>query len=418
MNLEQMKARLAEIANKLNEYATVESYTDADLDVINGLNDEFEGLKKNIEAKEKILAMTASASASARRTAPETTRVTVEATRTEKTGGFKNFGEFIKAVKRSASGDIDKRFQNTASEGVNADGGYLVPEEFASGIDTTLLQNDESLFAKTKQFTVSTNNLTLPKSESQPWSGGIQAYWTDEDSVITDSKGVFGRANFKLNKLAAMIKVTDELLEDVVALESYVNQMAPLAIMSKINEAIISGDAVGKPAGILGSTFSVSVAKESGQAADTIVARNVIKMYSKMIPSARKSAAWYINAQCEEQLRMMKDDLGNFIYLAPGSQMNQTPYGMLLGLPVIPMIGGLPQLGTKGDILLANLDYYYTISKGGVKSAVSPHLYFDRDVQALKFTIRLDGKCPFSNPVTTQFGGYTMSAFVTLDDRP
>lgn len=419
MNLEQMKARLAEIANKLNDFAAIENYSDDDIATINELNGEFEGLKRNIEAKEKVMAMTATASASARKTAPEATRVTVEATRTEKTGGFKSYSDFLSSVKKSAQGDVDKRFVNIHSEGVNADGGYLVPEEFGSEINQALLQSDESLFSKTKQLKVSSNNLTIPMSEVQPHSGsGIQAYWTAEGVPHTESTGVFSQASFKLNKLSVLVKATDELLEDGLALESYIKTMAPLAIVQKVNEAIISGNGIGKPAGILGSAFKITVTKEAGQAADTIVAKNVIKMFSKLLPSARKGAAWYINAGCEEQLRTMKDDLGNFIYLAPGSQLNQTPYGMLLGLPVIPMVGSMPALGDTGDILLVNLDYYMTISKGGVKAAVSPHVEWAKDTQCYKFTIRLDGKCPFSAPVTTQFGGHQMSAFIVLEDRP
>jgi hypothetical protein len=52
-----------------------------------------------------------------------------------------------------------------------------------------------------------------------------------------------------------------------------------------------------------------------------------------------------------------------------------------------------------------------------MKQAVSAHLKFDYDLQSFKFTMRLDGKVPFSTPVTTQYGAHTMSAFVTLADR-
>jgi HK97 family phage major capsid protein len=114
----------------------------------------------------------------------------------------------------------------------------------------------------------------------------------------------------------------------------------------------------------------------------------------------------------------MKSDSGDFIYLAPGSQLNQTPYGQLLGLPVIPLIGSMPALGDEGDIILGNLSYYYSIVKaGGMKQAISSHLHFDRDIQAYKFTMRIDGACPFKAPVKTEFGDYEMSAFITLEDR-
>ena len=416
MNLEQMKARLNEIIGKLAEYSAIESFSNEDVEAINGLNEEFEGLKKNIEAKEKVAAMTAAASTSVRKTAPEaTTRVEVAA---PKNNGFKGFGEFLGAVKKAAGGEIDKRFVNTMSTGVDAEGGFLVPDEFMTDV-TKRLESDESLLARTKQFVVSSNNLTLPKDESQPWNGGVSANWVGENAQISASTpNTLSEASFKLNKIAALVHITEELSSDAVALESYMRGMVPGAIMHKINEAIISGNGIGKPAGILGSSFKIEVAKESGQDADTIVARNVIKMYSRMLPASRGQAVWYVNAGCEEQLRTMKDDNGNFIYLAAGSQLNQSPYALLLGRPVIPMLGSLPALGEAGDIIFADLSYYYSIVKaGGMKQAVSSHLKFDYDVQSFKFTMRVDGKIPFSTPVSTQFGGYTMSAFVTLADR-
>lgn len=419
MNLEEMKKRLADIVAKLGEFNGVESFTDSDVEEINALNEEFESLKKTIEAKEKVAAMTAAASTSVRKTAPEAiTRVEVIPSKIEKNGGFKSFGEFLNSVKKATvTGDIDKRFQNTMFEKNGEDGGFLIPEEMMTEV-TKKVQSDESLLARTRQFNVSGNSLSLPTDENQPWTGGVQAYWTAEGAQIAESKHNFGTASWRLHKLAALVKVTDELLEDAVALESYVRSMAPEAIMHKLNSAILTGNGVGKPKGILNSGFKVKVAKESGQAADTIVARNIIKMYSKLIPSARAGAVWFINAACEEQLRLMKSDSGDFIYLAPGSQMNQSVYGQLLGLPVIPLIGSMPELGTEGDIMLANLDYYYTIVKaGGMKQAISSHLYFDRDIQAYKFTMRVDGSCPFKTPVKTEFGNYEMSAFVTLEDR-
>jgi len=418
MDLAQMRAKLSAIVAKLNEFNGLESFDDAAVEAIDSLNAEFETLKKQIEAKEKLEAMNAVASTSVRKTAPEVSaRVEVVANKVDRNGGFKSFGEFLNAVKGEATGRKDRRFENTLFERNGEDGGFLVPEDMLSSV-TKKLSSDESLLAKTRQFTVSGNSLTLPTDESSPWNGGVSTYWVAEGAAITDSKGKIGQASLKLNKLAAMIKITDELSEDSVALESFMLAMAPESIMHTINSAIISGNGVGKPTGILNSGFKITASKEGGQTADTIVAKNIIKMYSKMIPAARAGAVWYINAGCEEQLRLMKDDVGNFIYLSPGSQMNQSPYGLLMGLPVIPMIGSLPQLGDEGDIVLANLSYYYTIVKsGGLKQAVSSHLYFDRDIQAFKFTMRLDGNCPFKTPVSTEFGSHQMSAFITLEAR-
>ena len=418
MNLEQLRAQLAKIAAQIESFAGIEGeYNDEQCEQINALHEDFAKIKKQIEAAEKVEALTAQSKTSARKVA---TTPTVEVTRNSKEelqAGFKSYGEFLAAVKDASVGKIDRRFQNTHFEKNGEDGGFLVPETFMSEVKKKT-DSDESLLAKTSQIVISSNNMTLPIDEQAPWNGGIQAYWINEGGQYTESKLALAQASWRLHKLGALVKVTDELLEDATALESYMLAKAPEAIMHKINGAIISGNGVGKPMGILSSGFKVQVAKEAGQTADTVVARNVIKMYSRMLPSSRASAVWYINPMVEEQLLTLKDDNGNFIYLAPGSQMNQTPYGQLLGRPVLPLLGGMPQLGDEGDIIFADLKYYTSILKaGGIKQAVSAHLLFDRDIQCYKFVMRIDGSCPFKSPVSPEFGTYEMSGIVTLAER-
>jgi len=415
--IEEMRARLAEIVAKLGEYEGSEKFEQEDVDTINALNTEFDELKGNIETREKIAAMKADASASTRQTAPVVPVAQVSAPRTPKNSGFNSAGEFFMSVKKAALGDLDNRFKNTAFEKYGEDGGFLIPEDFMTDI-MKKVEGDESLFAKTRQFKVTGNGLTLPIDETSPWNGGIQAYWMEEGGAYTESKVKLGQASWRLHKLGAIVKCTDELLEDASALESYIRMMAPEAINHKLNSAIISGDGVAKPTGMLNSGFKVQVAKESAQGADTVLAENIVKMYSSMIPVSRRNAVWYINAEVEPALRLMKDAAGNFIYLAPGSQMNQTPYGMLLGRPVIPLLGGMKALGDEGDIIFGDLSYYYSIIKSsGLKQAVSTHLWFDRDITAYKFTMRVDGHCPFKTPITPEFGNQKLSGIVTLEAR-
>lgn len=421
--LEKIRARLAEIVNQLKAYDGQDTELSEDqIKEIDGLNAEFEKLTSEESALKKMDAMKAAASKSARKVDPASganpePRVEVVRDSKDRFGGFNSSGEFLMAVRDFSSGKVAPQFKSAMYEKNGEDGGILVPEEISTSI-LNKLKEQESLLARCTQFQVGGNNLTLKIDEAQPWNQGITAYWMAEGGQYTGSKNKLAEASWKVQKLGALVQATDELLEDAVAMESYIRAAAPAAIMHKINEAIVSGDGVGKPQGILNSSFAVTVSKESGQSADTIVARNIINMYSRMLPSSRANAAWYVNAQAEPQLLGLKDDLGNFIYLAPGSQMNGSPYGMLLGRPVIPMMSALPALGDVGDIVFSDLSYYYAVLKaGGVKSAVSIHLLFDKDITSYKFSMRIDGKCPFKSPVTTQYGNYQMSSVVLLEAR-
>lgn len=427
MNPDQIRAAMGAITAKLEGItASADGYTDEQLAEIEKLNTEYEGLDKQLEAAERVASMKArSAASTGRKTespAPvAVTRVEVGKQLNEKFGGFNSSGEFLMAVKRAGqTGDMDKRFLQaaTAYEKVGEDGGFLVPEDIGTEIQKKL-ESSESLMASANVINVSGNTLTLPIDESQPWNQGITAYWTAEGASITESKPAFTEASWRLHKLAALVKTTDELLDDATALESYIKNGAPLAITNKVNNAIISGNGAGKPQGIINSGFAVTVSKESGpQTADTVVAANVLKMYSRMFPGSLGKAAWYINPAVQEQLRLMVDPNGDYLYISPGGQMNQTPYGTLLGRPVIPMMSALRAIGDVGDIVFADLSYYYMIKKAqGVKSATSIHLLFDKEQTAFRFSLRVDGKCPFKSPVTTEYGSYQMSAIVLLEAR-
>lgn len=423
MNPDQIRARLAEIVALLEGIqAGADGYSEDQQKEVEGLNQEFESLGAQLDTAEKVEAMKAKASQSVgRKVVPVATTPRVEGGRdnASRFHGFNSSGEWLMAVKKAgATGELDKRFQNaTAYEKVGEDGGFLVPEEISTSI-LKKMGGDDSLMSKTTLIQVGGNALTINVDENQPWSGGVQAYWTGEGQTIADTKPSFKQASWRLHKLAALVKATDELLEDATALESYILASAPGAIVHQLNKAILTGNGAAKPTGIISSPFTVTVLKEATQGIDTVVAPNVIKMYSRMLPASRPNAAWYINPAVEPQLRLLKDDAGNYIYLAPGSQANQTPYATLMGRPVVPLMGGMPALGDLGDIIFADLSYYYMIRKAsGIKAATSIHLHFDKEITAFRFSLRVDGKCPFQTPVTTEFGAYQMSAFVQLEAR-
>jgi len=365
--IEKLKARLGEIVASL-ELMPTENFTDEQVASVNSLNDEFTNVKGKIEALEKMEAMKATASASAGRTVNPATPAPASGikvvNRFEKTGGFKNIGDFALAVKGFNAGNIDKRFSNsTAFEFAGEDGGFLIPEDFLSTIEKKL-KGDESLLGRSRQFQTSSNHLGLPVDESQPWNGGVQANWVEEGGQQSESKAVLGKAKFELHKLAILVKATDELLEDASSLSAYISQSAPEAIQYKINNAMISGNGVGKPTGILSSGFKIAVAKESGQTADTIVYKNIVKMESKFLGG---NGVYIAHPQVKEQVMQLKDDNGNFLYVS-GNQFQSasaSPFDTLMGRPVIYMKGSMPALGDEGDIILADMSYYYSVLKRG-----------------------------------------------------
>lgn len=341
--------------------------------------------------------------------------------------GFRSAGEFLAAVVKGSAkgGSIDPRLVANApttygSEGVGADGGFAVPPDFRTAIVAKVMGED-SLLSRTDQMTTSSNSITVPKDETTPWqpTGGIQAFWESEGGQKPQSKPALGEITVKANKIVSLVPLTDELLEDAPAMAAYVNRKAPEKIDFKINDAIINGSGVGMPLGILNSPGTVTVSKVSGQDPDTLLFDNIISMWSRMPASARRNAVWLANSDVDGQLmRMAFPGTGTAVptYLPPGG-LSATPYASLMGRPVIST-EAMPALGDRGDLILADLSQYMSVVKaGGVRQDVSIHLWFDYDITAFRFVMRVGGQPWWNAPIERNGGQPNRGFFVTLEAR-
>src|SRR3989304_6476066 len=96
--------------------------------------------------------------------------------------------------------------------------------------------------------------------------------------------------------------MTDELAEDAPALQAELTEGFAEELMFKVEDAVIEGDGSNKPLGVLNAPCLVSVAKETGQAAASIVTTNLSKMWARMPARSKSNAVWLINVGCGPQL--------------------------------------------------------------------------------------------------------------------
>jgi len=353
-------------------------------------------------------------------------------TKLDKTHGFASFGTFAQLVRKAQvdegrAGDTAREQLNNAAttfgnEGTGADGGFVVPPDFRDQI-WTKITGEESLLTRTEGFVTSSNSITIPADETAPWdtTNGIQAYWESEGGAKTPSKPLFEPKTSRLNKLICFVPVTDELLEDAPALEGWLRTKAPQKMVSKLNTAIIRGNGVGKPLGIMSASSLITISKEVSQNADSVVGANIAKMWARLYAPLRRNAVWLINQDIEPQLSFLSfpDSNSGFpvpLYVPVGG-FSATPFSTLMGRPVVP-VEAMSTLGDFGDIILADLSQYMTVTKGtDIKTDVSIHLYFDQDITAFRFVFRITGQPMWKNAVSPQFGNNTRSWAVAIEDR-
>ena len=341
------------------------------------------------------------------------------------------FGEFLQAVRRAGTpgGHTDERLMEQRatglSEGIPSDGGFLVQQDFVAELFSRVYQMGE-ITRRCRRFPISSNSNGLKmnavsetsRAAGSRW-GGIRGYWKAEGAQKTASTPEFRQITLDLKKLAVLVYATDELLQDTAALESVISQGASEEIMFMTEDAIINGTGAGQPLGIMNAVAKVSVAKETNQAATTVVYENVLTMWSRMWGRSRANAVWLVNQDVEPQLYTMALAVGTGgapVFL-PATGASAAPYATLFGRPVIP-VEYCPTLGTTGDIILADFSQYALADKGGIQAATSMHVNFLYDETVFRFVYRVDGQ-PLWNAALTPASGSTntLSPFVVLDTR-
>lgn len=340
-----------------------------------------------------------------------------------------DFGEFLSAVHDAEDPSLrrDSRLEHRAisgtSEKVPSDGGFLVQNDFASELLKRMYEIGQ-IMDRTKKLPITKGNGTkinsideTSRANGSRW-GGIQAFWADEGGDFTKSKPKFKQLEIKLNKLTALVYATDEMLEDQSVLQTVISEGFAEEMSFKAEDAIINGTGTGQPLGILNSGSLISVAKETGQLANTVEVENLTNMWARCFARNRRNAAWFINQDIEPKLLTMGITFGTGgapVYM-PAGGISQAPFATILGRPVIP-VEYMATIGTVGDIVLADLSQYVLGRKGGLRTASSIHVRFLNDEQVFRFVLRLDGQ-PIWNTALTPFKGTnTLSPFVALATR-
>ena len=356
----------------------------------------------------------------------------VQATDVKDVRPFKSFGEQLHAIVKASdknNPEVDRRlYEVKAPSGLNetvtSDGGFLVQTDFSTALLERMYETN-AILDKCSPITVSggANGTKInafdetSRVDGSRW-GGVQAYWAAEAAQFTGKKPTFRQIELTLKKLTGLCYATDENLQDAAQLESIIMRVFPLEFGFKVEDSVINGGGAGIPLGILNSSALVSVAKEVGQTAATIVSSNVIKMWARLWNRSMQNAVWLVNQDALPQLYTMTvtAGLGGVPVFLPPSGVSAQPYAMIFGRPVIP-VEYCQTVGTVGDIILADFNEYLIARKGGIQSASSIHLRFDYDETVFRFTLRLDGQPAWNSALTPKNGSNTLSPFIALATR-
>jgi HK97 family phage major capsid protein len=315
------------------------------------------------------------------------------------------------------------RIRNAASSVVPADGGYLVPETLRSQLLQIALERS---IVRPRATVVPMESARVPfptidvTSNASSVFGGMIGYWGEESGALTDANPKFGRVVLDAKKLTGFSMVPNELLSDsIISFAALIESLWPRALAWFEDIAFMTGSGVGQPLGFLGSNnpAGIAVAAETGQAADTILIENIIKMYSRMLPASLMDAEWYCSPETLPQLWTMALNVGTGG--GPVMLTNAAQAGPLtiLGRPV-NVTEKCSILGNRGDIAFADLSYYLLGDRQAMSAATSVDYRFANDQTSYRLIERVDGRPWLQTAITPQnASSNTLSAFVELAAR-
>ncbi len=198
-----------------------------------------------------------------------------------------------------------KRVNNVLQEGVDADGGYLVPEEYDRRLIDTL--SEENIMRRLATIITTRGEHKINIAATKP-----AAAWIEEGGALSFGDATFSQILLDAHKLHVAIKVTEELLYDnVFNLEGYILEQFGKALANAEEDSFLNGDGVGKPLGLFAAAGGGTVANTLTAA---IKSDDVISLVYALKRPYRKNAAFIINDQNLAILRKLKDNNGAYIW--------------------------------------------------------------------------------------------------------
>jgi len=244
--------------------------------------------------------------------------------------------------------------------------------------------------------------------------GGIQVYMKAEADTVTASKPKFREGTWKLKDCMGIFYATGDLLKDAPQMTAVVNRWFPAEFGFKVDDEIVNGVGAGHLSGIIPAACTVTQAVETGQTRSTagqkILYENIVRMYARLLSSSDASAVWFVNRALLPEIMLMTIKGGTAmtpVFLPPGGASG-SPYMTLLGKPIIP-IEQCQAPATPGDIILADLNEYLLLTKGGIDAQSSIHVRFLYDEMTYRWIYRFDG-APIRNKMLTPYKGGATAA--------
>lgn len=289
------------------------------------------------------------------------------------------FIEFAKAAwfddKSAIAAIAEKQGMNETND---PDGGFLVPAEFRP----TLVRLVE-VFGLARRFATVIPMRRL-EMEIPKLTQSVAVFWIDEGQQITETRPQFGNVKLVAKKLAALVPVTGELMEDsTIPIANLIATLFAEQIAFEEDRVVLTGDVAGAGDpfnGVLGDPGTTLVVMGAGLTAFTdVTADDLADMTTAITRSASTGARFYMHRTVWNVVRKLKSTVdGHYIYAQPSGGVPGTIWGFPYELTdVMPAI--TDSAADTPFIIFGNLRHVYIGDRRRMTMAQSTHVGFTTD---------------------------------------
>ena len=305
------------IKNRADFLAQMRTFVDSHEDKNGNLNSEDANTYKNMEAEfdEMTNSIEREQRALDREKAlskPMNMPITSRPLKQEETKSGRASNEYKEAMLAAMRSNF-RQVSNVLQEGVDADGGYLVPDEYDHRLIDILEEENIMRNLGTKITTSGEHKINI--AATKPATA-----WIEEGGALTFGDATFDQKILDAHKLHVAIKVTEELLYDnAFNLESYIITQFGKALANAEEDAFLNGDGTGRPTGIFDKTNGGHI---HGTLTAALKADDVLDLVYGLKRPYRKNASFIMNDAILGSLRKLKDNNGAYIW-QPSYQLGE-----------------------------------------------------------------------------------------------
>lgn len=298
---------------------------------------------------------------------------------TKKAEGYDRAANFIKSLTLPVR--LHKEYGVKAIDTSAGSFGNVVPAELYEEIleqskRWTIIRKYAFIFQMTGKIDVPTEGT------------GVTGYWVSENTTVTESNPTLGKVSLNDNSVAALIKVSWQLLRTSPQnITKFVAFLAAKAITDKEEAAFVGGDGSGKPKGIRTETLT-SVA----QAGASYTYDDLMALYYALPVAYRRNAQFLTSGKGARLNHALKDSQNRPLF-APGQ-----PLDNLLGKPLLESEDIPANLGAgtnETEVIFGDFSNYWIKDGSNIEMATQDQIEnLQTKIVVYKY---VDGKCVNTN---------------------